>query len=121
DAAESATLFNLSLAAFRASVDLVARIGPETVLRHGQDLIDILFTQLPPHCVPFSPINHHERGPYGSFTAGSADATAALHERLRQLGIFVSLRQGKIRVAPHLFNTREQLGILIDALHGRTH
>jgi selenocysteine lyase/cysteine desulfurase len=120
DAAESATQLNLNLAAFRASVDLVAQFGPETVLRHGLDLIDTLFAELPPHCVPASPLDHKERGAYGSFTAGSADATAALYDQLRKQAIFVSLRQGKIRVAPHLFNTKQQIGMLIDALHGRT-
>ncbi|HEX2831495.1 MAG TPA: aminotransferase class V-fold PLP-dependent enzyme [Thermoanaerobaculia bacterium] len=119
DAAESATQLNLNLAAFRASIDLVARIGADTVLRHGLDLIDTLFAQLPPHCVPASPLDHKARGAFGSFTAGSAEATAALHEQLRQRGIFVSLRQGKIRVAPHLFNSPQQIGMLIDALHGR--
>jgi len=119
DAAESATHFNLSLAAFRASVDLVARLGPETVLRHGLDLIDTLFVQLPPHCAPASPLDRHARGAFGSFTAGSADATAALHGQLREAAFFVSLRQGKIRVAPHLFNSPEQIGMLIDALHRR--
>lgn len=117
DAAESATQFNLNLAAFRASVELVVRLGAETVLRHGLDLIDTLFAQLPPRCAPASPLDRHARGAFGSFTAGSADATAALHGRLREAGFFVSLRLGKIRVAPHLFNTSAQIGSLIDALH----
>jgi len=117
DAAESATHFNLNLAAFRASVDLVVRFGPETVLRHGLDLIDALIAQLPPHCAPASPLHRNARGAFGSFTAGSAEATAALHDRLRSANFFVSLRQGKIRVAPHLFNSSEQIGMLLDELY----
>lgn len=120
DAAESATRFNLSLAAFHASVDLVVRFGPETVLRHALDLIDTLFAKLPPHCAPASPLDRSQRSAFGSFTAGSAEATAALHGQLREKNLFVSLRQGKIRVAPHLFNSQEQIELLINALHGRT-
>jgi selenocysteine lyase/cysteine desulfurase len=117
DAAQSATHFNLNLAAFRASTDLVVRIGPQTVLRHGLDLLDSLFERLPPHCAPASPLDRNARGVFGSFTAGSPDATAALYHRLRAAKFAVSLRQGKIRVAPHLFNSPEQIGMLIDELH----
>jgi selenocysteine lyase/cysteine desulfurase len=117
DAAESAMQLNLNLAAFRASVDLVVRMGPEKVLRHGRDLIDTLFDRLPPHCAPASPLDHDERGAFGSFTADSPEATAALYCRLRAANFITSLRQGKIRVAPHLFNSLEQIGMLVDEIH----
>jgi cysteine desulfurase/selenocysteine lyase len=113
DAAESATAFNLNLGAFRASVDLVARIDPAVVLRHGQDLIDALYERLPAHCVPASPRDRARRGVYGSFTAGSLEQTRALYQRLREGNVFTSLRQGKIRVAPHLFNTVQHIEQLV--------
>jgi hypothetical protein len=89
------------------------------VLRHGLDLIDALFAQLPPHCAPASPLDRNARGAFGSFTAGSAEATAALHGRLRSANLFASLRQGKIRVAPHLFNSSGQIAMLLEELHRR--
>lgn len=120
DAAESATHFNLNLAAFRASIDLVVQIGPETVQRHNADLIDTLFARLPPHCAPVSPLDRNARSAYGSFTAGSAEATATLYDQLRAAGFIVSLRQGKIRVAPHLFNSMQQIARLLEKLHQGT-
>jgi selenocysteine lyase/cysteine desulfurase len=114
DAAESAIQLNLNLAAFRASVDLVVRIGADKVRRHGLHLIDTLFDRMPRRCAPASPLDHDQRGAFGSFTAGSPDATAALYRRLRAANFIVSLRQGKIRVAPHLFNSVEQIGMLVD-------
>jgi selenocysteine lyase/cysteine desulfurase len=116
DAAESATAFNLSLAAFRASIELVARIGPATVLRHGRALIDALFERLPAHCKAVSPLQRDERAAFGSFTAGSAGETETLFHRLREANFVVSLRQGKIRVAPHLFNSIEQIELLANEL-----
>jgi selenocysteine lyase/cysteine desulfurase len=110
DAPEMATPFNLNLVALSASVDLVLRLGPEAVLQHNHALIDALFERLPEHCAPASPLERATRGPFGCFTAGQPGETAALFERLRALKIFVSLRQGKIRVAPHLFNSLEQIG-----------
>ena len=117
DAAESATQLNLNLAAFRASVELIVRIGPRAVLQNGLDLIDALFAQLPAHCAPASPRDRNRRGAFGSFTAGSVEATTALYHRLRAANVFVSLRQGKIRVAPHLFNSLEQIEMLLHELH----
>ncbi len=116
DAAESATPFNLNLAALRASIELVARLGPANVLRHGHDLIEALFERLPTHCTAASPLSRNERGAFGSFTAGSPDATAALFHRLLAANFVVSLRQGKIRVAPHLFNSIDQIVMLADDL-----
>lgn len=110
DAPEMATPFNLNLVALSASVDLVLRLGPDSVLRHNHELIDALFEQLPEHCASASPLERAARGPFGSFTAGPPGETAALFERLHASKIFVSLRQGKIRVAPHLFNSLEQIG-----------
>ncbi|HYK03539.1 MAG TPA: aminotransferase class V-fold PLP-dependent enzyme [Thermoanaerobaculia bacterium] len=117
DAAESAMQLNLNLAAFRASVDLVVRIGPENVLRHGRYLIDTLFDRLPSQCAPASPLDPGQRAAFGSFTAGSPQATEALYRRLRAANFIASLRQGTIRIAPHLFNSVEQIGLLVDELH----
>jgi cysteine desulfurase/selenocysteine lyase len=117
DAAESATQLNINLAAFRASVELVVKIGPQAVLDHGRELIDALLTGLPAHCAPASPLDRNRRAAFGSFTAGSAEETKALYHRLRAANFFASLRQGKIRVAPHLFNTLEQIEMLLNELH----
>lgn len=116
DAAEMATHFNLNLMAMRAGVDLVLRIGPAAVQQHNAKLIDALFERLPNGYTAASPLDASERGPYGCFTAGDAQKSAAVHARLRADGFIVSLRQGRIRVAPHLFNSMEQIERLIERL-----
>ncbi len=116
DASEMATPFNLNLVALSASLELVLRFGPDTVLRHNRALIDALFERLPEHCAPASPLEREARGPYGCFTAGTPGETVALYERLGSSKIFVSLRQGRIRVAPHLFNSTKQIDALAEAL-----
>jgi selenocysteine lyase/cysteine desulfurase len=37
----------------------------------------------------------------------------ALHQKLRQENVFVSLRNGRIRVSPHLFNSERDIDRLI--------
>jgi hypothetical protein len=69
DAAEASSYFNFNLTAMDASVDFVLRVGPEFVLEHNRKLIAFWFERLPKDCVPASPLDPAQRGPYGCFTA----------------------------------------------------
>jgi selenocysteine lyase/cysteine desulfurase len=114
DGAEAATYFNFNLTAMDASVGLVLRIGAELVLERNRRLIDYLFERLPEDCVPASPLDATRRGPYGCFTARTQDKTAELYQKLRNGNVVVSMREGRIRVSPHLFNSRRDIDRLID-------
>jgi cysteine desulfurase / selenocysteine lyase len=113
DAAEASTYFNFNLTAMHASVDFVLRVGPELVLEHNRKLIEFLFDRLPKDCVPASPLNSAQRGPYGCFTAPTPEKTAELYQKLRKDNVVVSMREGRIRVSPHLFNSEQDIDRLI--------
>ena len=63
-----------------------------------------------------SPAEEEERGPFVCVTARNREKTAALFERLRQAGVIVSLREGAIRVAPHLYNSERDIDRLLAVL-----
>jgi selenocysteine lyase/cysteine desulfurase len=117
DAAEAATDFNFNLMAMSASLDLVVGFG-DAVIRHSRQLIDALFARLPEHCTPTSPLEAERRGPFGCFVSRGPETTAALYERLRKANVLVSLRGGRIRVAPHLFNSIEDIERLVEVVRG---
>lgn len=123
DSAETASYFNLNLTAMEASANFVCRVGPQTVLDHNRKLIESLFERLPAGCAPASPLDPVDRGAYGCFVAETAPLTAALHQKLQDEHVFVSLREGRIRVSPHLFNTERDIERLINvvATFQRTH
>jgi selenocysteine lyase/cysteine desulfurase len=115
DMAETSNYFNF--AAMDASVQFVLQVGPERVEAHNRKLIDFLFERLPKdRCVPASPLDAARRGPYGCFTARSAEKTVELHQKLTKAKVFTSLREGNIRVSPHLFNTESDIDRLITAI-----
>jgi selenocysteine lyase/cysteine desulfurase len=115
DMAETSNYFNF--AAWDASLQFVLQLGPETVQAHNRKLIDLLFERLPKdRCVPASPLDSARRGPYGCFTARTPQRTAELYEKLRKENIIVSLREGNIRVSPHVFNTEQDIDRLIAAI-----
>jgi selenocysteine lyase/cysteine desulfurase len=114
DAAEWASYYNFNLVAMDTSVDFVVRMGAETVAAHNHKLIDLLFARLPKdRCVVASPLDAAHRGPYGCFAARTRKKTTELYEKLRKENVVVSLRDGSIRVSPHLYNTERDIDRLI--------
>jgi len=117
DAPESASYFNFNLVAMDASVDFVLRMGPELVSAHNRKLIELMFARLPKdRFVPASPLDPAQRGPYGCFAARSPEKTAEYYQRLRKENVIVSLREGNIRVSPHLYNTERDIDRLISVV-----
>jgi len=115
DSAETASYFNL--AAMAESLELVLRFGPETVAAHNRALMEQTFERLPKdRCVPASPLDPARRGPYACFAARTPEKSAALYAKLQADNIFVSLREGNLRVSPHLFNTERDIDRLIAAI-----
>jgi selenocysteine lyase/cysteine desulfurase len=98
-------------------LEFVLHIGPETVERHNRSLIELMYERLPKdRCVPASPLDAAKRGPYGCFAARTPEKTAELYQKLRKENVFVSLREGNIRVSPHLYNTERDIDRLISVV-----
>ena len=117
DTAESASYFNFNLVAMDVSTDFVVRAGPETVAEHNRGLIDLMYERLPKdRCIPASPLDAARRGAYGCFAARTPEKTAELYQKLRAENIIVSLREGNIRVSPHLYNTERDIDRLISVI-----
>jgi cysteine desulfurase / selenocysteine lyase len=115
DAAETANYYNL--AALQGGLELVLRAGAETVAEHNHRLIEQLFERLPKdRCVVASPLERERRGPYGCFQARTAAKTRELYEKLCAKNVITSLREGKIRVSPYLYNTEQDVDRLVQLI-----
>jgi selenocysteine lyase/cysteine desulfurase len=92
-------------------------MGPERVAAHNRKLIDFMYERLPKdRCLPASPLDGAQRGPYGCFSARRREKTTELYERLRKQNVIVSLREGHIRVSPHLYNSERDIDRLISVI-----
>ncbi|MDP9146524.1 MAG: aminotransferase class V-fold PLP-dependent enzyme [Acidobacteriota bacterium] len=115
DSAETASYFNL--AAMDVSLKFVLDMKPETVAAHNRTLIEMMFERLPKdRCVPASPLDPARRGPYACFAARTSEKTTALYERLRAKNVIVSLREGNLRISPHVFNSERDIDRLISVI-----
>jgi selenocysteine lyase/cysteine desulfurase len=89
----------------------------ETVAAHCRKLLTQMIERLPlDRCVLASPPEEAARGAYACFAARAPEKTAALYEKLRGAGVITSLREGAIRVAPHLYNTERDIDRLLMAV-----
>ncbi len=115
DLPETASFFNL--AAMEASLEFVARVGAQTVWEHNLALIEHLITRLPvDRMVLASPREAERRGPYACVRARQPERTKELYEKLRAEKIYVSLREGSLRVSPYLYNIERDIDRLIAVL-----
>jgi selenocysteine lyase/cysteine desulfurase len=112
DAPETASYFNLS--ALDASLEFLLKAGIEMIAAHNRGLIEQMYERLPrDRCVAASPRDATRRGPYGCFAARTPEKTAALYAKLRKNNVIVSLREGNLRISPHLFNSERDIDKLI--------
>jgi selenocysteine lyase/cysteine desulfurase len=115
DSAETASFTNL--AALDASLDLLLRVGVESLTGHNEELIAQLIGNLPADkYVLASPDEAVRRGPYICIAAHTPEQTAQCYEKLRAAQVYVSLRENALRIAPYLFNTPAHISRLLEVL-----
>jgi len=113
DAAEAASVYNFNLTVMEASAKFVLDASPALIRDHNQALIDYFFERLPEGYRLASPRQASQRGVFGCIEAGSRGDTELLYSTLRDARFVVALREGKIRVAPHLLNSTEDIDRLV--------
>jgi selenocysteine lyase/cysteine desulfurase len=64
-----------------------------------------------------SPLEANRRGVFGCIHAGNREETEALYQVLRSERFVVALREGRIRIAPHLLNTKQDMDRLLVTLN----
>ena len=115
DSPETASFFNL--AAMEASLELLLHIGVATVWEHTQRLTAMMIERLPlDRCILASPACAEHRGPYACVGLRQPGKVQEMYERLRGAKVFVSLREGALRVAPHLYNSERDIDRLMSVL-----
>ena len=117
DTAEASSLYNFNLTVMEASVRFVLNVGAALIRDHNQTLISYLFERLPDGCRIASPLDASRRGVFGCIDVGKREETEALYQVLRSERFVVALREGRIRIAPHLLNTRQHMDRLLVTLN----
>jgi selenocysteine lyase/cysteine desulfurase len=120
DANEWSSQGNFNLTVMEASLKFVLLAGAGLVHDHCQSLTDRLFERLPPACRVASPPERSRRGVCGCIEAADRRDTEALYQALRTASLVVALREGRIRIAPHLMNSEEDIDRLLTVITATT-
>ena len=118
DAHETSSLNNLL--PFAESLRLVLEATPAKVQAHARALCDRILGELPAGWEPASPMEPEARSHILCLRGPSAARTEAAFEALRAAKVVTSLRGGRIRVAPHLYNGAEDVNRLLTVLSENT-
>ena len=116
DAAQASSIYNFNLTVMEASARFVLNATPALIHDHNQSLIDHFFERLPDGYRLASPRQASHRGVFGCIEVGSRGDTESLYQTLRDERFVVALREGKIRVAPHLLNSIQDMDRLLVSL-----
>jgi len=114
DVPETAAFIQLS--AFATSLELLNRVRVPTIEAHVRRLLDQLMHDLvrtPLRVV--SDTRPARRSTILALEAGSLEETNRIFRRLGERGVKVSLRENRIRVAPHIYNTPQDIERLVEA------
>src|SRR5205085_2775004 len=102
---------------FRASLELLSRFGVENVPTYLAELTDYLCEHL--RAIDYEVVSSRAPGEKSQIVCIAPrqdDSAMALYARLKQRNIITAPRAGRLRIAPHLYNTRSEVDQLIDAL-----
>ena len=116
DAAEASSIYNFNLTVMEASLKFVLNATPTLIHDHNQALISYFFERLPDGYRLASPRQASQRGVFGCIEVGSRSITESLYQTLRDERFVVALREGRIRVAPHLLNSTQDMDRLLVSL-----
>ena len=116
DAAQASSIYNFNLTVMEASARFVLNATPALIHDHNQSLVDYFFERLPDGYRLASPRQASHRGVFGCIEVGSRGDTESLYQTLRDERFVVALREGKIRVAPHLPNSTQDMDRLLVSL-----
>jgi cysteine desulfurase/selenocysteine lyase len=97
-----------------SSLQLLSQIGIKNIEKHNSKLLDMLINYL--NNSPYQIKSSLERKHRSSILSFSGENIRKLYEKLINNKILVSFREGAIRIAPHFYNSEEEMRKLIELL-----
>jgi cysteine desulfurase/selenocysteine lyase len=106
----------LNFMPWTASIEHILALGVERIERHDQALVERLVSRLPPRYRLISPREHPARSTLVLVTHEETSRNGDIAASLRLRGIDIALRDDKLRVSPHAYNSANDIESVLEAL-----
>jgi len=115
---ENSTLNCLGMIGLESSIDLFSRLGVENIFNHILGLHDLFISELnKSKYIIESVLIPENRSNILIFSHKEKSKNEYIQKHLEDRNIFIALREGFLRVSPHLFNNRVDIKILLKELN----
>lgn len=115
---EEGTRSLVGIAGLEQSLSLVLEVGPAAIASRLAELTEHLLQELLARGYQMlTPLLSVERSGILTFYHGQRSAHE-LWDRLRAARIVAAVREGGVRISPHLYNTVDEMDAVVDALEG---
>lgn len=107
---ENSTLNCLGMIGLESSVELFLKLGVENIFKHISGLFDLFVSELDKSKYTIeSVLNAENRSNILIFSCKENSGNEAVQKHLESKNIFIALREGFLRVSPHLFNNEKDI------------
>jgi selenocysteine lyase/cysteine desulfurase len=115
---ENSTPNTLGMIGLESSVDLFLHLGVDNIFRHIIKLIDVFIEGLSsiPGFYVDSDLKEENRSNILIFSHKDKSKNPAIQSELEKENIFIAVREGYLRISPHLYNNEDDIKKLLTAL-----
>lgn len=116
---ENSTPNTLGMIGLESSVDLFLLLGVDNIYKHILSLLDLFIEGLSNTGKYYieSDLSEDHRSNILIFSSNDKSRNAHIQSELEKQKIFIAIREGFLRISPHLFNNEEDINKLIQALN----
>ncbi len=115
---ENSTLNCLGMIGLESSVELFLKLGVDNIFEHILGLLDLFISELDKSNYKIeSVLNPENRSCILIFSHVDKNKNETIQKTLEKKNIFIALREGFLRISPHLFNDENDIGILTNELN----
>jgi cysteine desulfurase / selenocysteine lyase len=115
---ENSTLNCLGMIGLESSIDLFLKLGVDNIFKHILGLLNLFVSELDKSKYTVeSDLNPENRSNILIFTCKDKSKNEYIQKHLEEKNNFIALREGFLRVSPHLFNNKEDIKSLVSELN----
>jgi len=114
---ENSTVNCLGIIGLESSIDLFMKLGVENIFSYILNLIDVFINELKGSDYRIgSDLSPEHRSNIILFSHTDISKNEFIHRELERKNIFISYREGYLRLSPHIFNNEQDIKKIIDEL-----